>query len=168
MLTSNGRHSRNSVDRQQDPQAVAAVTADGSQGREEGAGSGSASVAAASTAAAGLRSTVQGLSEVTAAARAAAALGSRPGSACGRASGGARPAAAAADIASGQDQPPEFVLQFIAAVVRAQRSRIMAECREHDDVLRLFNSLQIEFWQAVAQARKQHKAYVGPAGSLGR
>lgn len=59
------------------------------------------------------------------------------------------------------------MLQFIAAVVRAQRGRIMCDCREHDDVLRLFASLDIEFWLAVAQARKQHRAYVGPGASGG-
>jgi hypothetical protein len=65
------------------------------------------------------------------------------------------------------DQAPEFVLQFIAAVVRAQRGRIMSECREHDDVLRLFNSLHIDFWPAVAQARKQHRAYTQPGAAVG-
>ena len=81
----------------------------------------------------------------------------RPGSA---ASGARLLQGGAAGSGGQQAPPPEFVLQFIASVVRAQRAQIMIGCREHDDVLRLFNSLQIEFWPAVAQARKQHKAYL--------
>lgn len=144
--------------RQQQTGAVAG--GEGGEGVSRTSSDGAASAATA-TAAAGLRSTVHGLSEATASARAAAALGQRPASSGGRQSGSARLSAAVPDGSSGEDQPPEFVLQFIAAVVRAQRGRIMTDCREHDDVLRLFNSLQIEFWPSVAQARKQHKAYVG-------
>lgn len=54
---------------------------------------------------------------------------------------------------------PDFITQYIAAVVRSQRSRIMSECSSNDDVLRLFNAVKIDFWLALAQARKQHKAY---------
>lgn len=125
-------------------------------------GSGSSSGAAA-----GLRSTIRGLSEATA----AAAAGARPGSGSGSSStAGGGPAggpASGAASALGPADPPEFVLQFIAAVVRAQRGRIMVDCREHDDVLRLFAGLEVDFWPAVAQARKQHRAYVGGLGSGG-
>lgn len=55
--------------------------------------------------------------------------------------------------------PPDFVLQFVVAVVRSQRGRVLMECRDTDDVLRLFNAVKIDFWAALAQARKQHKAY---------
>ena len=34
-------------------------------------------------------------------------------------------------------------MQFIAAVVRAQRGKIMVDCREHDDVLRSHVSLRV-------------------------
>jgi hypothetical protein len=63
---------------------------------------------------------------------------------------------------SGGGGPPNFILQFVAATVRAQRGRILGECREGDDVLRLFNSVKISFWSTLAQARKQHKAYSSP------
>lgn len=125
------------------------------------------SAAEGATMAAGLRSTVHGLSEATASMQAAAvsaAAGdpadqqpqaarglSRPGSGKERALVGG--------TSLGEGDPPEFVLQFIAAVVRSQRARVLLECREHDDVLRLFSSLSIQFWLAVAQARKQHRAY---------
>jgi hypothetical protein len=52
-----------------------------------------------------------------------------------------------------------LLLQFVAAVVRAHRGWLMSECRDADDVLRLFNCMSIDFWSALAQARKQHKAY---------
>ena len=55
--------------------------------------------------------------------------------------------------------PPDFILQFVAAAVRSQRSKILHEAKESDDVLRLFNAIDIDFWTALAQARKQHKAY---------
>ena len=55
--------------------------------------------------------------------------------------------------------PPDFLLQFVAAVVRAHRGRILSDCRDADDVLRLFNSVSVDFWTALAQARKQFKAY---------
>ena len=54
---------------------------------------------------------------------------------------------------------PDFILHFVAAAVRAQRNKILYECTEGDDVLRLFNSIKIDFWTALAQARKQQKAY---------
>ena len=129
-----------------------------SDGRNGGSSGGSGGGAAA-----GLRSTVQGLSEATAAARASADGGRlvRSGSGpSGGASGGSPPAPKPAPT----PEAPKFVLQFIAAVVRAQRARILLECREHDDVLRLFNSLTVEFWLAAAQARKQHRAYASSAG----
>lgn len=55
--------------------------------------------------------------------------------------------------------PPDFLLQFVAAAIRAERHAILTEAAEADDVLRLFNSVRIDFWTALAQARKQHKAY---------
>lgn len=54
---------------------------------------------------------------------------------------------------------PDFILHFVAAAVRAQRNKIIYDCSEGDDVLRLFNSVKIDFWTALAQARKQQKAY---------
>lgn len=128
-----------------------------SASRESADGGRSGSSTAAS---AGLRSTVQGLSDATAAARAGpvpAAAPPRPGSGRQQGSGGG----GSGKQLAAADAPPEFVMQFIAAVVRAQRGKIMVDCREHDDVLRLFSSIGIEFWSAVAQARKQHRAYVG-------
>jgi hypothetical protein len=61
--------------------------------------------------------------------------------------------------AGGARSPPDLLLHFVVAAIRSQRGRIMTECRDGDDVLRLFNSLRIDFWPALAQARKQHKAY---------
>jgi Rab-GTPase-TBC domain len=58
-----------------------------------------------------------------------------------------------------QQASPDFILQFVAAAVRAQRNKIIYDCTEGDDVLRLFNSVKIDFWTALAQARKQQKAY---------
>ncbi len=58
-----------------------------------------------------------------------------------------------------QQSSPDFILQFVAAAVRAQRNKIIYDCSEGDDVLRLFNSVKIDFWTALAQARKQQKAY---------
>lgn len=55
--------------------------------------------------------------------------------------------------------PPDFILQFVAATVRAQRAKVLHECRDADDVLRLFNSLEIDFWAVLLQAQKQHKAF---------
>lgn len=127
-----------------------------SASRESADGGRSGSTAAS----AGLRSTVQGLSDATAAARAGpvpAAAPPRPGSGRQQGSGGG----GSGKQLAAAEAPPEFVMQFIAAVVRAQRGKIMVDCREHDDVLRLFSSIGIEFWSAVAQARKQHRAYVG-------
>lgn len=54
---------------------------------------------------------------------------------------------------------PDFILHFVAAAVRAQRTKIIYDCSDGDDVLRLFNSVKIDFWTALAQARKQQKAY---------
>jgi hypothetical protein len=79
----------------------------------------------------------------------ALALAGRPASGNGRRGGG--PAA--------PPPPPDLVLQFVAAVVRSHRARILSGCRDGDDLLRLFNSASIDFWTALAQARKQHKAY---------
>lgn len=60
---------------------------------------------------------------------------------------------------SSSSSSPDFVLQFVAAAIRAERTKILTECLEGDDVLRLFNAVKIDFWTALAQARKQHKAY---------
>lgn len=124
--------------------------------------------AGGSSTAAGIRSTVHSMSD--AAARAAGeASGSRPGTP------GSRPGSAkrlgsssSASISAAAAPAPAFILQFIAAVVRGQRSRVLAECHDTDDVLRLFNTLRIEFWLALAQARKQHKAYAQGAAVLHR
>lgn len=55
--------------------------------------------------------------------------------------------------------PPDLVVHFVVAVVRSQRSVVMRRCKSLDDVLRLFNSVKIDFWLSLAQARKQFKAY---------
>lgn len=55
--------------------------------------------------------------------------------------------------------PPGFLLQFVAAVIKTYRKKILKECRESDDILRLFNRIDIDFWGTLAVARKQHKAY---------
>lgn len=55
--------------------------------------------------------------------------------------------------------PPDLVVHFVVAVVRSQRSGVLRRCRSLDDVLRLFNSVKIDFWLSLAQARKQFKAY---------
>lgn len=65
-------------------------------------------------------------------------------------------------------EPPDFILHFIVAVVRAERRRILSECRDSDDILRMFNSLKIDFWSALAHARKQYKAYVQGSAVLER
>jgi len=55
--------------------------------------------------------------------------------------------------------PPDFILQFVVAAVRAQRGKILTDCDDTDGILRLFNSVKIDFWPTLTQARKQHKAY---------
>lgn len=54
---------------------------------------------------------------------------------------------------------PGFVLQFVAAVIKSKRHLILDECEKPDDLMRLFNKPDIDFWSVVAQARKQYKAY---------
>ena len=123
--------------------------------------------AGASSTAAGIRSTVHSMSD--AAARAAAeASGSRPGTPGSRPGSAKRLVSSGSIAAAAAALAPAFILQFIAAVVRGQRSRVLAECHDTDDVLRLFNTLKIEFWPALAQARKQHKAYAQGAAVLHR
>lgn len=63
---------------------------------------------------------------------------------------------------------PDFILHFVVAVVRSQRPKILTECRDSDDVLRLFNSLDIDFWTALAHARKLFKAYKQGSAVLDR
>lgn len=147
-----------------------------------------AGFSSSSSSSSALKSTIQGLGDAAsprAAAEAGAAASngrassdsaaagpSRSGSVAGVAGGPARSGSTTALVGvpsrrptsssnshKGEAEPPEFMLQFIAAVVRSQRGRIMGECRDHDDVLRLFSAVRIDFWLALAQARKQHKAY---------
>ena len=54
---------------------------------------------------------------------------------------------------------PGFILQFVAAVIKLQRHLILQDCDKPDDLMRLFNKPDIDFWSAIARARKQHKAY---------
>lgn len=54
---------------------------------------------------------------------------------------------------------PDFILQFIAAVIRSQRGKILKDSKDNDDILRLFNGIRIDFWNSLSQARKQHKAF---------
>ena len=58
-----------------------------------------------------------------------------------------------------QGDSPGFMLQFVAAIIKSQRDRIIQECEKPDDLMRLFNRPHIDFWSAIRQARKQHKAY---------
>ncbi|KAK2076482.1 hypothetical protein QBZ16_001008 [Prototheca wickerhamii] len=61
-------------------------------------------------------------------------------------------------------EPPDFVLQFIAAAIRGQKREILTQCHGTDDVLRLFSRVQIDFWVTFVQAQKQYKAYsTGPS-----
>lgn len=129
--------------------------------RTNSGGSATAGMAAAAGASSPLRSTVQGMAEAAARAVAeGAAVASSSGSGSGEL---ATPLAARRHSSSaataGEELPPEFLLQFIAAVVRGLRGRILAECAEHDDVLRLFSFIKVDFWLALAQARKQYRAY---------
>ena len=93
--------------------------------------------------AAGLQSTVRSMGE------AAASASGRRQSAAGGSTG--HPAA--------KEPPPSFILQFIAAVVRSQRARVLNDCQDTDDVLRLFNMVRVDFWPSMATAKKQFKAY---------
>ncbi|EIE22335.1 RabGAP/TBC [Coccomyxa subellipsoidea C-169] len=60
---------------------------------------------------------------------------------------------------SGSEQPsvpgtaPDLLLFFIAAVALRQRRRLIDECRDQDDTLRLFNSLRIDLWGSLRSAR---------------
>ena len=55
--------------------------------------------------------------------------------------------------------PPDFILQFVAAVIKSKRDKILNECAESDDILRMFSSIDIDFWHILRQAKKQNKAY---------
>jgi len=55
--------------------------------------------------------------------------------------------------------PPDFILQFVAAVIKSKRDRILNECAESDDILRMFSGIDIDFWYILRQAKKQNKAY---------
>lgn len=65
-------------------------------------------------------------------------------------------------------KPPDFILQFIAAVVRSHRGMILAECKDNDDILRMFNGVRIDFWGSLSRARKQYKDYSQGAAVLQR
>jgi hypothetical protein len=128
-----------------------------------GGGGGGGGGAPAPRAAAGLLSPAGGrastVASMDAAARAAAAAGAPSGTPARR-GGGASAAAAAGP------PPPDFLLQFVAAAVRAQRARVLHECADADDVLRLFNGARVDFWPALAAARRQHRAYAQGAAVL--
>lgn len=65
-------------------------------------------------------------------------------------------------------KPPDFILQFIAAVIRSHRGKILSECKDNDDILRLFNGVRIDFWGSLSRARKQYKDYSQGAAVLQR
>ncbi|KAK9915184.1 hypothetical protein WJX75_005786 [Coccomyxa subellipsoidea] len=48
---------------------------------------------------------------------------------------------------------PELLLFFIAAVALRQRRRLIDDCRDQDDTLRLFNSLRVDLWGSLRTAR---------------
>lgn len=58
-----------------------------------------------------------------------------------------------------RNSAPDFILQYVAAVIKSYRKKMLKECQEADDILRLFNGIDIDFWQTMSQAKKQHKAY---------
>lgn len=59
----------------------------------------------------------------------------------------------------GVERDGDFQHWFVAAVVRAQRWRLISECSDTDDVLRLFNSVKIDFWPTLEQAEGSFKRY---------
>lgn len=59
----------------------------------------------------------------------------------------------------GTRDSPGFMLQFVSAIIKSQRDTIIQECEKPDDLMRLFNRPHIDFWNAIRQAQKQHKAY---------
>lgn len=56
--------------------------------------------------------------------------------------------------------PPSMLLFFIAAVVWSQRRKLLDECREFDDVMRLFQMPKFEFWSCWAKARQIRVTYL--------
>lgn len=48
--------------------------------------------------------------------------------------------------------PRDLFMHFVAAVIIAQRRRILDECHDHDEVLRLFTKHSIDFWECMDRA----------------
>lgn len=55
---------------------------------------------------------------------------------------------------------PSVLLFFIAAVVWSQRRKLLDECREFEDVLRLFQQPKFDFWGCWSKARQIRSLYV--------
>ena len=88
----------------------------------------------------------------------------RPGSASSFRGGAAPAPARGAGGGGGSSAAGTFQLCFIAAVVRAQRWKLMHQCRDSDDVLRLFNTIDIDFFATLDSAEKlQRRCELGRA-----
>ncbi|GAB4823143.1 hypothetical protein N2152v2_010189 [Parachlorella kessleri] len=85
----------------------------------------------------------------------AAAQPARPGSA------GASAAVVAATRAGSMpaEEDGNFQHWFVASAIRGQRWEVMHSCQDHDDVLRLFNGIKIDFWATLTHAEKCFKRY---------
>ena len=55
--------------------------------------------------------------------------------------------------------PPDFIVHFVVAVIKSQSTKILKQCHENDDLLRLFSAVKIDFWAMLEMARKLNKAY---------
>ncbi len=51
-------------------------------------------------------------------------------------------------------QAPDLFLCFVAAVVMSQRRKVLDDCTETDDVLRLFHSVRVDFWDTIEKAKQ--------------
>lgn len=77
----------------------------------------------------------------------------------GRSSTAASRAASPGDAPGGPGGPPaegedpDLFLYFVAAVVWANRRRVLDECSDSDDVLRLFHNVKINVWESLRKAR---------------
>ena len=57
------------------------------------------------------------------------------------------------------EEDGNFQHWFVASAIRGQRWEVMHSCQDHDDVLRLFNGIKIDFWATLAHAEKCFKRY---------
>ncbi|BDA43320.1 GTPase-activating protein GYP7 [Coccomyxa sp. Obi] len=64
---------------------------------------------------------------------------------------------------------PDLLLFFIAAVALRLRRRLIDECRDQDDTLRLFNSVRVDLWGSLRSARGLQRslaAHYQPSSSV--